>query len=248
MIKLNRHLLCPWAMLLCSAVVAQEPPPDPSEPDASKPAAGLRAWIFSPGDESVAILCKTAADEQPRTLATATGPQRVTDGTYQEFAPGRIELQVKGGDRVLATASGSLADGRQYTVVAMPEGRDWKIKVFSDGPAKSGSGFRPLRVCNFAADRETVLLLPGAGETRIAANTLHELEVAPAVTGLTVRVLAADGGPPAQSSTEIDFVRAPSAYVVVGPDYRGRMRPRVIEGGSPPPEPAEPAAGPDAGP
>jgi hypothetical protein len=36
----------------------------------------------------------------------------------------------------------------------------------------------------------------------------------------------------AQSSGEVDFVETPSAYVVIAPDYRGRMRPRVISGGS----------------
>jgi hypothetical protein len=183
----------------------------------------------------MAVVCKTAADEQPRTLASTTGAKRTTGRTYGEFAPGRIELQLKAGDRVVATAAGSLGDGRQYTAIAMPDGGDWKIKVLADGPAKTGSSLRPLRVCNFAAGREAVLSLQEAGDIKVAGDSFYESEVAPAITGLTVRVLEDDGGPPAQSSMEIDFARAPSAYVVIGPDYLGRMHPRVIEGGNPMP-------------
>ncbi len=233
MTKPTLHVTILGAVLVCSAAMAQDPAVDQPGQEEAKAPAGLRVWIFPRGDEPMAVVCKTAADEQPRTLASTTGAERTTGETYGEFAPGRIELQLKAGDRIVATAAGSLGDGRQYTAIAMPDGGDWKIKVLADGPAKAESSARPLRICNFAAGRETVLSLQGAGDIKVAGDSLHETEVAPALTGLTIRVLAADGGPPGQSSTEIDFARAPSAYVVIGPDYRGRMRPRVIEGGAP---------------
>lgn len=230
MTKLIPHITILGAVFCCLTAPAQEPGADAPDQGNESP-AGLRAWIFPRGDESMAVVCKTAADEQPRTLASATGAKRTTGEIYQEFAPGRIELQLKAGNRVVATAAGTLGEGRQYTAIAMPDGGNWKIKVLADGPAKAGGSLRPLRVCNFAAGRETVLSLQGAADIKVAGDSLHETEVPPTLSGLTVRVLAADGGPPAQTSSEIDFVRAPSAYVVIGPDYLGRMQPRVILGG-----------------
>lgn len=241
MTKYVRHHAAFWAVLCCCPLMAQEPAADPAAEGAAKAPASLRGWIFPDGEGQLVLQCKAGVDEQPRSLATATGEQRITGESYEELMPGRAELQLKSGEKILATAGGSLAEGRQYTAIALREGADWKIRVLADGPAKADSSMRPLRICNFAAGRETLLLLQGGKEIRIPADSFQEMEVAPGVTGLSVKVLATDGGAPAQSSTEVDFTRAPSAYVVVAPDYRGRMRPRVILGGASE-VPAEPAA------
>jgi hypothetical protein len=232
MTKDIRHQAALWAVLFCCPLVAQEPAADPAGESAAKAPAGLRGWIFPDGGGQLVLQCKAGADEQPRDLATANGEQRITGESYEELLRGSSELQLKSGEKILATAGGGLAEGRQYTAIALREGADWKIRVLADGPAKADSSMRPLRICNFAAGRETVLTVQGGKGVKIPGDSLQELEVAPAVTGLSVKVLATDGGAPAQSSTEVDFTQTPSAYVVVAPDYRGRMRPSVILGGA----------------
>jgi hypothetical protein len=227
------RLLCSIVLFVITAFAAsaQETASEPGTAAAAKEPAGLRAWIFPAGGEPLTVGCRTAGDEQPRTLATAAGDQRsITEG-YENFPAGRVELQLKAGEKVLATAAGSLADGRAYTAIALREGGDWKIRVLADGPPKTPGAPRPLRVCNFPGGRETLLSVQGAAESKIAGDSLQEFEVAPGVTLLSVKVLAPDGDAPAQSSTEVDFSLLPSAYLVISPDYRGRMRPRVIVGG-----------------
>jgi hypothetical protein len=89
-------------------------------------------------------------------------------------------------------------------------------------------------VLNFAHGRETLVNYGTDKDVKVPGDSIQEVRMAPKIAGVAVKVLAADGSPPAQTSAEVDFSKASSAYVVVGPDYRGRMRPRVIDGGLPP--------------
>jgi hypothetical protein len=124
-----------------------------------------------------------------------------------------------------------LRSGSAYTLIAWISGAKWQIKVFPDTLAQ-GSSQRPLRALNFAEGRETLLSAGGGEEIKLADNSVTGMNVAARICDVRVKVLAADGGPPAQSTVEVDFATVPSAYVVVRPDYRGRMRPRVILGGA----------------
>jgi hypothetical protein len=125
-----------------------------------------------------------------------------------------------------------LADNTAYTVLAWRQGGKWELKVYVDGPFAKNLADRPLRLMNFAENRETLISLDNGSETKVAANTVEEFKISPKLTSFTVKVLAPDGGPAAQSSGEVDFTSTPSAYVVIAPDYRGRMVPEVITGGN----------------
>jgi hypothetical protein len=143
--------------------------------------------------------------------------------------------ELKGKDNaVLASESVNMRAGSYYTLLASQnkEG-NWSIKTFFDGPAKVGAVDRPLRVLNFADGRETLLEVSGSPSVTVPGNSYLERNSPAKLLGISVKVHPNDGSPPAQSSTEIDFTVLPSAYLVVCPDYRGRMRPRVIDGGKP---------------
>ena len=223
--------LCVFLSLLApAAVLAQAPAGTPP------PLSLLRGWLFPAGESDAASLeVKSQADDNPVVFAVSKGGERQANPGYREIKPGNATIEVKSGDQVLATGTVPLVGDKQYTVVAWKVGPRWELKVFADGPAAPNAADRPLRVLNFAQGRETMLSVGGGPETKVAAGSIQEIKLPPKLTGMIVKVLATDGGAPAQSSTEVDFSAIPSGYVVVAPDYRGRMRPRVIEGGAPPP-------------
>lgn len=207
----------------------------PSEDEAK--ATMVRGWILTP-DPAVRLQLKGAETTQETNLAAGSEGGISVNSGYLEAAPGNYVVELKSGDEVLESARGALRADRHYTAVVWREGSKWELKVFADDGSEANAVNRPLRVLNFAEQRETLLSLNEGAETKVPAQTVMETKAPAAVGMVTVKVLATDGGAPAQSSVEIDFKAAESAYVIVGPDYRGRMRPRVFTGGRVADEPA----------
>jgi len=203
-----------------------------AEPGREEPRPAVRAWLF-PADatERVSLVLETGdgAGGSIPLVSTENGAVAASP-VYEQSPLSKARLELKSGDKVLVSGGLALTEGRFYTAAAWREGSDWKVKVFLDGPPAGAGSPRPVRVFNFA-DGRTTMLEVGEAEHKVGAGSVFELQVAPKPTMITASVLAPDGSHPAISSVEIDLASAPSAYVVVGPDYRGRMRPRVIEGG-----------------
>ena len=194
--------------------------------------AYLRGWLVgSSNSEAVSLEGKGRKDEEPRKLAGAATGEKVINPAYAEISPGSCQFQLKSGDKILQSVIFDLSPQAAYTVIAWRVGGKWELKVYPDGPFPKNVVDRPLRLLNFADERETLLSLDNGPETKVAAGTVQEFNMASKSVSFTVKVLALDGGAPAQSSGELDFAAAPSAYVVISSDYRGRMRPRVINGG-----------------
>lgn len=90
----------------------------------------------------------------------------------------------------------------------------------------------PVRVFNFSGGRKTVLHPRDAKPSEVPPGSVAEIKLPASLAPLRVEVPTLDGkGAPALSTVELDLKQWPSAYVVVSPDYRGRMRPRVLRGG-----------------
>lgn len=224
-------------------VGAQEAPDQPREE--RRPAASLRSWMF-PGNNSdqAALTVKTATEDSPRVLAQTQKGTSVSSEDYGALPPGNYTFEIKVGDQVVANETVILRDKRFYTALAWKEeGGKWALKFFADGPALPNSQDRPVRVLNFAKGRETLVSINGGPEAKVATDSVQEIKLAPKVSMITVKVMAPEGGPPAQSSLEMDLTSTPSAYVVIAPDYRGRMRPGILTGGEGTPVAAEPAPG-----
>jgi hypothetical protein len=194
--------------------------------------AHIRGWIFpAESKEKVSLEFLPLQTEMRAALAAnQSGAVSAAPG-YTEVAEGPLQLELKAGDKILAQGRLALQKDRFYTIAVWPEGSQWTLKVFADGPPAAGAAERPLRTFNFAGSRKTLVAVYGSPETEVSANSVIDQKVPAKVCMVTVRVLATDGGPPAQSTVEVDLSSIGSAYVVVGPDYRGRMRPRVIPGG-----------------
>jgi hypothetical protein len=204
----------------------------------SESLAAVRCWIL-PGEDrgAVALTVTEPKTSEPKLVAATKDAAVTAQPSYEPMAPGSVKIELRSGDEVLATETGALRADRHYTAVAWSKGGKWELRVFADDPASPNATDRPLRVVNFASGRETLLAVDAGQEAKVAPESVQEFRTPRKVAMIRVQVLSLDGGPPAQSSVEVDFGSSPSAYVVVGPDYRGRMRPRVIQGGSPPPEP-----------
>lgn len=215
-------------------LVAQESG-DPAAPSSGEvPEALLRAWIFGSDEPRVTIVL---LDEQGGVFApladSANGAVSAGE-TYMTVRPGRRTVELRADENVLARVDVPLRKDGAYTLLAWKNGQRWQTRVFSDSARASESDNCFLRVVNFAGERETLLSVDGSKEVKVPSSTVEELPGPRKVCMVRVQVLAPDGGPPAQSSVELDMSTIDSAYVVVGPDYRGRMRPRVITGGPTP--------------
>jgi hypothetical protein len=227
-------------VLAAGAGRAQETPPAP-EREAPPPAA-VRAWIF-PGEakDKLTLTVRRATAPEPATLATAENGARAAFLSYDAQPAGGAVFELRGeGDRVLASATSVLRPMTHYTLLAARTGGGWELQPFVDGAPPNASD-RPVRVLNFSGGRETLLEFAAGKAEKVPGNALVELRLPAKINGFNVKVLAPDGGPPAQTSAEVDLDEYPAAYVVVAPDRRERLIPEIIEGGpaktQPPPPP-----------
>jgi hypothetical protein len=231
-----------FSLIVPLSLPAQEPAEE--APDGREaPQAYLRGWIYGADESPVAMVLLEEEGGEPVPLAEAAGGAVSASGLYQPLKPGRRAVELRSGEKVLARKDVALRKDEMGTLLAWRTGAKWQAEMFSDTAGTSNSPDRPLRIINFAGGRETLLSIDGGADTKVAADTVQEFRGPRKVSMLRVQVLASDGGPPAQSSVEVDFRSVPSVYVVVGPDYRGRMRPRIILGGQPPEESEEIAEG-----
>lgn len=247
MIK-HRLRICAIALVLLfdkSCLLAQGSPERPVPAESPSPAM-IRAFVF-PGEgnkDSVQFSIKPReADAVPAILGVAEGGLAVLNPGYQPFKPGAVSVELRSGDKVLGSAAANLQTARAYSfVVSKSPSSDWQIKLYPDDPASRNAADRAMRVLNFPAGRETLITVDQGTETRVPGNSVQEFRAAAKPTGVRVSVLAPDGGPPAQTSVELDFPRIKSGYIVVVPDNLGRMRPQLIEGGYPEVAEVAPAA------
>jgi hypothetical protein len=221
-------VLCLSCFVLAEALAESS---DPVHKSDDNDVSFVRGWIVGDGVEAVSLFAQGPNDENPRQLCSVAAGENVMNPSYTEFVTGNFQFQLKSGGKVLHAFKAELAEKAAYTLLAWRRNGQWELKLYADGPFVPNSLEHPLRLLNFAASRETLITLDRVGEKTVAANTVEEFMVLPKLTSFTVKVLAADGGPPAQSSGDVDFAEIPSAYIVIAPDYRGRMRPRVISGG-----------------
>jgi co-chaperonin GroES (HSP10) len=193
----------------------------------------LRGWIFpSEETQTVSLGLAIAGAEERKPLANTKDAVVAAQPGYAANPAGTTLIELKSGDRVLASKSGGLRAERHYTAVAWNKDGRWELEVYADDSASANAPDRSLRVLNFALGRDTEISVDGGAEALVSKESVAEIKLPAKTTMVTARVKSLDGGAPAQSSVEIDFAAIPSAYVVIGPDYRGRMRPRVIEGGN----------------
>jgi hypothetical protein len=223
----------PWAS--AAAQVSAEQPAGEGG-DKKPPQAMVRAFLVPSegGGGSLQLVVKPQqadAGVAPQVVALSDGAATFS-ASYQRIDPGSVVLELRAGDKVLATDAGALRPARAYTFVAWqaPPG-GWQIKAFPDDPASPSAADRALRILNFPAGRETLLSIDRGAETRVPGNAVQEIRAQAKVVAASVKVLAPDGGPPALSTLEIDYTTLGSGYLVVMPDNLGRMRPQFIGGG-----------------
>jgi hypothetical protein len=206
---------------------------DPKLKNVNNAATYLRGWIVGSGDSvAVSLMVRGPREKDPRKFTSAAAGEIVMNQGYSEGLVGSFQFQLKTGEKLLQSVTAELDENSAYTVLAWRQDGKWELKAYADGPYAETVTDRPVRLMNFAENRETLISMDNGPETKVAANTVEEFKIAPKLTSFTVKVLASDGGPAAQSSGEVDFASTPSAYIVIAPDYRGRMRPRVLNGGN----------------
>jgi len=236
MTKTCRRLLL--SLIFPLSLPAQEPAEEAPR-DREAPQAYLRGWIYGADESPVAMVLVDEEGGEPVPLAEAAGGAVSANELYQTLKPGRRTVELRSGEKVLARKEVALRKDEMGTLLAWRTGAKWQTELFPDTAGALNAPDSPLRIINFAGGRETLLAIDGGADTKVAADTVQEFRGPRKVSMVRVQVLASDGGPPAQSSVEVDFRSVPSTYVVVGPDYRGRMRPRIILGGQPPEESEE---------
>jgi hypothetical protein len=225
---------CVFLTVSSNTVRAQAESGTAPAPQAEKAAAMFRGWLFpekTEGEIKMVMLKEQAPEAIP--LATSNNGERSATSDYSRLGEGGGLVEIRSGDRVLASANLSLRRDRYYTLTAVQSGGSWKLKVFADGSEAQNAADRPLRVLNFADDCDINLAFRGAKPLKVPERGIGEMR-APAETAmLELELFSRQGKSLGQALLEIDASTAGSVYIVVSPDYRGRMRPRIIYGGQP---------------
>jgi hypothetical protein len=221
-----------FGLILCCLlpVSAQEQGEDEPE-DSRRPIAEVRGWIPK-ADGPVQIVVIAEAGEEPKVLATAAAETASLQEFYQNVPPGRVIFNLQDpDDKVLATATGAIRDGGYYTALAWPESGRWQIKVFSDSSPPNATD-KPLRLLHFNAQVVLLLAIDGGPEQDIPLGTVTEKRISSKRTTLHLTVVGTDQRHFASSYFDVDFTAWPSAYVLAQADYRGRIKPMILEGGN----------------
>jgi hypothetical protein len=191
----------------------------------------LRGWICGANEPAVSMVLIDEKEKEPLPIAAAAESEISADEVYKSFTPGVRIVQLRSGDKVLSSTNVLLKEGQIYTLLAWKNGSEWRSRLFSDSVTDEVGYVASLRVINFADGRESVISVDGKPGIKISSNSINEIQAPLKTCMVRVSTLAHDGGPPAQSTMEVNFKTAPSTYVVVGTDYRGLIRPAIILGG-----------------
>ena len=220
------------AVLLLSVVfcMGQAPESAPS-PDERKTPAHVRVWSMLFDESSpVSIKIKTTEPE-PTNLLEAPG-KGATRGFYAEVPKGAGEITASAAGVVLASAKLDLVPGDYRTILISRQNGKIDLQILQD-PLPGQKDFPPaVRLLNFGTGRSAEVTLGGQTKITVPDNKLVITPIS-AKADLTVQVVLPDpaGGPPAISSTDVDLRTSPSWSMVVTPDYRGKLRPRVSPDG-----------------
>ena len=230
-------LVClPTGSVPAQAVTGEQSPAEVG--DEAPTSAMIRAFVIpaegSKDSFQLAVESQKAGAETTSQVVAATDGAPAFGASYKQISPGRAVLKLRTGDKVLADAAVTLQPSRAYTLVVWQSpSASWQIKCYSDDPASASATDKAVRVLNFPGGRETLITVDQGREMSVPGNAVQEIRSLAKLTSVSVKVLAADGGPPAQSRLELDLARLKSAYIVVVPDNVGRMRPQIVEGGYP---------------
>ena len=205
----------------------------PAAQAAGKETAMLRGWLLPRNSmEELKLLYVKDTTSSPTPIAVSANGARSISPEYLPVSEAGAVVELRAGDKTLTKVSLPLRRKRFYTLIATQSKGEWKLKVFSDGPETENALDRPLRVMNFADDCDIKLAFGKAKPLTVREGEMGEMR-APAKTAmLNMELLGKDGKSLGKAVLEIDVSAAGSAYVVVSPDYRGRMRPRIIYGGA----------------
>jgi hypothetical protein len=226
--RLSRVLCLLCAVLIPAGTWSQEPAETGDA--ASRAVARLRVWVFA-GDSPPqgASIVALGADGSSLSLGDASGQK--TEAAYRDLPPGNYTVEVRENQNPVAQQMADLGKDSYHTAIAWRSNGKWSLGIYSDKQIKSASGERPLRLLNFAKGATTTIAIKGLQTLEAEPDSVKEVKLPAKIFTLDISAKAPDADVPARTLSDIDLSVAPAAYVLVSPDYRGRLRPQVIEGG-----------------
>ena len=226
-----KHALAATLTSLCLLTGVGAQSSSSTKAEAKVPPSMVRGWIFpGPDAEEAKIRFRLGKEGEAQTLSEAMADASQIVQRYQPVKAGAYQFALATGGKP-TVKSQTLRPQRFYTVMAWEKEGKWTLQVMRDAPAAPNAATRPLRLLNFSGDRKALIRVGQGKQEPMAADSVREVQLPLELTGLDVEVLDPSGGPSARTSTEVDLRTMASAYLLVAPDYRGRMRPRLIEGG-----------------
>jgi hypothetical protein len=219
--------LCCFALpqILC-AQETEEPTVEPEVPTAQ-----VRAWIFN-SEGPCLLRLRGEKSEEAITIAEVQQSGANIEVAYRPVEPGRYRVELLRGEEALAAEVVVLGEDSAQSVVAWPEAGKWRIKSLSDSPAPNATD-KTLRLLHFNKQFGLVLTIGDGAEQTAPLGTVAEKKVAAKRTVIHLKTVGPNQEQGASSYFDVDFSSWPSAYVLAQADYRGRIKPVVIQGGLP---------------
>jgi len=210
---------------------AQEQLDSPTAKERKGPPAHVRIWAMVYDENTPFAVKAKAAQGDPIVLIETDGkiPNR---SSYVELPKGQTDLSLLSAGTPVKSEKIELKPDDYRTILISRKNGVLSWEVLQD-PIPKQKDFPPaVRLLNFGSDRVADVQIGAQPLVKVQPNSFV---VAPLTESGTVNINVSlpdpKGGPPATSITDFSTAVSPSWSVVVIPDYRGKLRPRISPDG-----------------
>lgn len=211
--------------------LGQETEVTPPPPGKTEIPAHLRVWAMVFEENSNIAVRYKKEGITPVVLMEAPG-EKPMRGSYLEVPKGAGEIELLSGGVPTSSVKLDLLADDYRTLLVSRDGGKLGLQVLQD-PIPGQKDFPPaIRLLNFGTGRVAEVTI-GAQPKVVVPENRCLITPVEGKGEAVLRVALPDpmGGPAATSTTDVNMGTSPSWSVVMIPDYRGKLRPRVSPDG-----------------
>jgi hypothetical protein len=229
--RITLLLFCFLASAFPARMNAEPEPPSSKK----KQPAYFRIRVFLLDEKQAVSATLPQPNADPVELLSAPSGEHPITTPYEGLPAKETKLAIRIGSQTHEVDM-KLDEGIYYTLLVYREGGGLLTPLLQDtfpDPAEPGCH---IRIFNFGSNRTANLSLDGKNEQQFAPNTFTELPALPVEGKLAINITIPDpgGGYPAIARADINIKAARALSVVIVPDYRGNLRPRIFKDGPAP--------------
>lgn len=203
----------------------------PSDEDKKGPLAHVRVWMMVFNENAPLAVKSQSAGGEPMTIFEGDG-KTPSKSSYLEIPHGSTTLSLTTGASPVKSEKIDFKPDDYRTILISRKNGALSWEIFQD-PIPGQKDFPPaVRLLNFGTERTADITIGTQPPVKVQPNTcLVTPLLASGEINIAVSLPDPMGGPAATSVTDLNTSISPSWSVIMIPDYRGKLRPRVSPDG-----------------